>query len=167
MHRHRHNAFITNAVDFVGEHEPRNSIFTKWILLPNIRMRYTWILWSCFSSLREPLNRRRRGEGREGRREGCRYQQIYEAAPETYVIFYDTSRTVGGWQAERNSLEISSCRRLSRVSSMKFARDTFSLHIETVETFVSHDSQYFLSSCHMLLRLILEYRFCGLRYCVK
>lgn len=65
----------------------------------------------------------------------------YTSPSETYVIFYDTSRTVGGWQAKRNSLEISSRRRLSRYrrwspSAIHF-RYTLKHFCRTIQYFLS------------------------------
>lgn len=156
-----HNAFITNAVDFVGT-------------LLNLEIRYLPNGFSCqiyalyldsmvvfFYRFAEPLNRRRRGERGERRGRGGLSVSANIRARARNVrnfLWYITHRwwMTGVTKLVRN-IELQT---VVQVSSIKFARDTFLLHIETVETFVSYDLPiFFVELPHALSRLILEYRF--------
>lgn len=156
-----HNAFITNAVDFVGT-------------LLNLEIRYLPNGFSCqiyalyldsmvvfFHRFAEPLNRRQRGErGVRRGRGGLSVSANIRARVRNVrnFLWYITHRwwMTGVTKLVRN-IELQT---VVQVSSIKFARDIFSLHIETVETFVSYNPPiFFVELPHALSRLILEYCF--------
>lgn len=146
------NMLITNAVDSVS-----TLLNVEIRYLPNgfsCQIYVIWILWSLFFIALQAPKPTRRAVG----------ISKYTSPAEAYVIFYDTSRTVGGWQAKRNSLEISSRRRLSWYRRWSSRAIHFRYTLKRLKH-LCHTIQYFLSSCQMLLRLISEATV--FQYCVK